>query len=72
MLDGVVADQPDLVSGSTLEVVVDPVDEVVEGLVRVDVVGDLLVALEQLPVLFVDLVSLRSFFADFTLEENKS
>ena len=49
MLDGVVADQPDLVPGSTLEVVVDPVDEVVEGLVRVDVVVTSLSRLNSFP-----------------------
>ena len=72
MLDGDVADQPDLVPSSLLEVVVNPVDEVVEGLVRVDVVGDLLVAFEQLPFGLADLVNLRDFFADVTLGKYSS
>lgn len=66
-LEGVVADEPHFVARSTLEVVVDPVDEVVVSLVRVDVVGDLLVALEQLPVLLVQAVDLGRVLADVAL-----
>lgn len=61
------ADEPHFVARSTLEVVVDPVDEVVVSLVRVDVVGDLLVALEQLPVLLVQAVDLGRVLADVAL-----
>ena len=66
-LEGVVADEPHFVARTTLEVVVDPVDEVVVSLVRVDVVGDLLVALEQLTVLLVQAVDLGRVLADVAL-----
>ena len=66
------ADEPHFVARSTLEVVVDPVDEVVVSLVRVDVVGDLLVALEQLPVLLVQAVDLGRVLADVALLKKHS
>ena len=66
------ADEPHFVARSTLEVVVDPVDEVVVSLVRVDVVSDLLVALEQLPVLLVQAVDLGRVLADVALLKKHS
>ena len=65
-LEGVVADHPDAVAGSTLQVFVDPVDKVVVSLERVDVVDDFS-TFQQLSVFSSDSVDLAGFLADLVL-----
>jgi hypothetical protein len=65
-LEKVMTDEPDSIAGALLEVVIDPIDEVV---IRVHglVVFDDLVALVQLAVLLVDPVDLGRSLADLVV-----